>query len=58
MLTSTTFTIGIALLIAVSLVCFGIRRLLKHFQEELRKDNSTKETPYTLDTASKRTDLL
>ena len=47
MLTSPTIAIGIALLIAVGLVCFGIRRLMTHFQEEFRKDNTSKETPYT-----------
>ncbi len=53
MLSSPTITIGIALLIAFSLVCFGIRRLMKHFQEEFRKDNQFKETPYSVDSAGK-----
>jgi hypothetical protein len=56
MFTSPTLAIGIALLIAFGLVCFGIRRLVKHFQDEFRKDNSLKETPYPLDIADKRTD--
>jgi hypothetical protein len=54
MFTSPTLAIGIALLIAFGLVCFGIRRLVKHFQDEFRKDNSLKETPYPLDIADKR----
>jgi hypothetical protein len=54
MFTSPTFTLGIALLVAFGLVGFGIRRLMKHFQDESRKDNSPEETPNTLDTASKR----
>jgi hypothetical protein len=53
MFSSPTITIGIALLIAFGLVGFGIRRLMKHFQEEFRKDNSLKETPYPLDPAGK-----
>jgi len=52
--TSPTFAIGIALLIASGLVCFGIRRLIKHFQDEFRKDNTFKETSFPLDTADKR----
>jgi hypothetical protein len=54
MFSSPTFAIGIALIIAVGLVCFGIGRLMKHFQDEFRKDNSLKETSYPLDTADKR----
>ena len=40
MFTSPTLTIGIALLIAGGLVCFGIIRLLRHFREESRDDIS------------------
>jgi hypothetical protein len=53
MFSSQTIIIGIALLVAFGLVCFGIRRLMKHFQEEFRKDNSPKETPYALDSTRK-----
>jgi hypothetical protein len=53
MFSSPTITIGIALLIALGLVGFGIRRLIKHFQEEFRKDNSLKETPYPMDSPGK-----
>jgi hypothetical protein len=53
MFSSQTITIGIALLIAFGLVCFGIRRLIRHFQEEFRKDKSLKETPYTVDSTEK-----
>jgi hypothetical protein len=54
MFSSPTVTIGIALLIAIGLVCFGIRRLAKHFHEEFRRDNNLNETSYTLDTADKK----
>jgi hypothetical protein len=53
MLSSQTITIGTALLIAFGLVCFGIRRLINHFREEFRKDNSLKATPYTVDSTEK-----
>ena len=55
MFSSPTITIGIALLVAFSLVCFGIIRLMKHFQEEFRKDNQFKETPVSLGFGGKRT---
>ncbi len=54
MITSQTFAIGTALVIALGLVLFGIRRLVKFFHEEYHKDNDFKEPPYTLDPASKR----
>ena len=54
MLSSSTFTIAIALLVAFCLVCFGIRRLIKLFHEEFRKDNDFKDPSYTLDTADKK----
>ncbi|HEV2454893.1 MAG TPA: hypothetical protein VGY98_11565 [Verrucomicrobiae bacterium] len=54
MMTSPTFAIGTALLIAVGLVLFGIRRLVTFFHEEYRKDNDSKEPPYNLDPAHKR----
>ena len=53
MFSSPTITIGIALLIAFGLVGFGIRRLIKHFQEEFRKDNSLKATPFPMDSPGK-----
>lgn len=39
MFTSPTLTIGVALLAAGALVCFGIIRLLRHFREESRGGN-------------------
>jgi hypothetical protein len=54
MFSSPTLTLGIALLIAFGLVCFGIRRLVKLFHEEFRRDNSLHETSYPLDTADKK----
>ena len=54
MITSPTFAIGTALLIAIGLVVFGIRRLVTFFHEEYRKDNDYKEPPYHLDPANKR----
>jgi len=54
MFSSPTVTIGVALLIAIGLVCFGVVRLMRHFQEEFRKDNTSQETPYPLDTADKK----
>ncbi len=53
MITSQTFAIGTALLIAFGLVLFGIRRLVKYFHEECHKDNDFKDPPYTLDPADK-----
>lgn len=53
MMTSPTFAIGTALLIAVGLVLFGIRRLVTFFHEEYRKGNDSKEPPYNLDPAHK-----
>jgi hypothetical protein len=53
MFSPPTITIGIALLVAFGLVCFGIRRLMKHFQEEFRKANHFKETPYPVDSPVK-----
>ena len=54
MITSPTVAIGIALVIAFGLVIFGILRLVRYFQEEGRKDNDFKESPYALDPANKR----
>ena len=54
MITSPTFAIGAALLIAFGLVLFGIRRLVKLFHEEYRKETDFKEPPYNLDPANKR----
>jgi hypothetical protein len=53
MIASQTFAIGTALLIAFGLVLFGIRRLVKFFHEEYRKDNDLKAPPYALDPADK-----
>jgi hypothetical protein len=54
MFSSPTFAMGIALLVAIGLVCFGIRRLVKLFHEEFRRDNDLKDASYTLDTADKK----
>ena len=54
MITSTTFAIGTALLIAFGLVLFGILRLVKYFHEEYRKDNDFKEPPYAMGPANKQ----
>lgn len=40
MFTSPTLTIGIALLVAGGLVCFGIIRLLRYFREESKNGGS------------------
>ena len=54
MMTSPTFAIGTALLIAFGLVLFGIWRLARYFHEEYRKDDDFKDPPYNLDPASRR----
>jgi hypothetical protein len=54
MFSLSTITIGIALLTAIGLVCFGIGRLLKLFHEEFRRDNNFKETSYPLETGGKK----
>jgi len=54
MITSPSFAIGIALFVAIGLVVFGIRRLVKFFHEEYRRDNDFKDPPYTLDPVNKR----
>ena len=54
MLSSSTFTIAAALFIAICLVCFGIRRLIKLFREEFRRDNNLEDASYPLDTADKK----
>lgn len=46
MFTSPTLTIGVALLAAGALVCFGIIRLLRHFREESRGDGSETYNPF------------
>lgn len=54
MFSSPTFTLGIALVIAFGLVCFGIRRLIKLFHEEFRRDDRPDEDSYNLDAAHKK----
>jgi hypothetical protein len=54
MFTSPTFTIEIALLVAIGLVGFGIIRLVMLFHEEFHRDNSLKDASYPLDTADKK----
>lgn len=53
MITSPTFAIGTALIVAFGLVLFGIMRLVKYFHDEYRKDDDFKEPPYTLDPVDK-----
>jgi len=45
-------TIGIALLVAAGLVCFGVVRLMRFFHEDFHKDNTAQESPYPLDTGA------
>ena len=54
MITSPTFAIGTALIVAFGLVLFGIMRLVRYFHEEYRKDDDFKEPPLTLGPADKR----
>lgn len=54
MITSPTVAIGIALVIALGLVVFGVIRLVKYFHEENRRDNDFKESPFALDPAKKQ----
>lgn len=50
MFVSPTTTIGIALLIATGLVCFGVIRLIRHFQEEFSENDGGRKTKYSLQT--------